>query len=113
MNKREPNLQEEVDSLKEEVARLKQEIDDLTILECAAKRAHSILSFGIKKALKIEEWPNFYKMYGGNGLLAEGAARYLIEEVEKLREKTNDKPKRSGRNSVRKPSKSRRIRAKT
>jgi hypothetical protein len=90
---------------KKEIERLNRELEDANTLLFAAGRAHAILSKGIKKALKLKEWPNFYNMYGrGCSLMAECKARFLIEEVEKLREKAeqNDKPKGSRRNSVRK-----------
>jgi hypothetical protein len=65
---------------------LERELEDERILHYAAANAHKVLSEGIKKALQLENWPDFYKMYGP-GMFAEGVARFLNEEVNKLRNK--------------------------
>lgn len=70
--------------VKAEIAQLKRELDEEREWRIAACRAHAILSKSIKKALQLENWPDFHKMYG-SGLFAEGVARLLNEEVDKLR----------------------------
>ena len=79
-------------ALKAEIERLECELNDERIYRTAACRAHAILSVGIKKALRLEHWPDFYKLYGGDGLFAEGVVRLLNEELDKLRDNcTKDK----------------------
>jgi hypothetical protein len=68
--------------LQEENRELRRDLDDEILHRLAACRAHDILQAGIKKALGLEKWPDFYKLYGGNGLFAEGVVRYLLEHVQ-------------------------------
>lgn len=60
---------------------LKAKLDEAEIFGAAARQAHAILSRGIKKALNLKNWPDFYKMYG-NGLFATGVVRLLNETMD-------------------------------
>lgn len=79
--------------LERRIGELEAKLFDEQTHRAAAVRAHAILSVGIREALQIEHYPDFYKMYG-DGLYAEGVARFLGEEVEKLREQANATPNR-------------------
>jgi len=78
-------LREEAIHLEGKMARLELELFDERTMRIASNRAHAILSNGIKQALKLKNWPDFYKLYG-DGLFADGVARLLNEEVDKLRD---------------------------
>jgi hypothetical protein len=73
-------------ALKDKIASLERELEDERIFRIAACNAHAILSRGVKKALRLKNWPDFYKLYG-DGLFADGVVRLLNEEVNKLRSK--------------------------
>lgn len=60
-------------------------IEELEILEEAARVAYRTLECGIKEILELDKWPNFYHLYGNRGSYADGIIMHLKEEVQKLR----------------------------
>lgn len=87
------NQAAQIRALKARISELERKLFDEETHRISAVRAHAILSAGIREALQIEHYPDFYKMYG-DGLYAEGVARFLGEEVEKLRKQANATPNR-------------------
>ena len=91
-------LQKDNAALLKELNDLKRKLEDEEIWRAAACRAHGILSRGIKQALKLKNWPDFYKLYG-SGLFAEGVARLLNETMDaknrQIRELKAQQPKRT------------------
>lgn len=74
----------------DEIRELKRDLENMAIHRDAAVNAHVILSKGIKQALGLKNWPDFYKLYG-DGLFATGVVRYLLEHV-KLKKKPVEEP---------------------
>ena len=72
----------ERDALRQERDDLQRQLLDEEFWRIAACEAHVILSRGIKQALKLKNWPDFYKLYGGDGLFATGVVRLLNETMD-------------------------------
>lgn len=73
-------LEQDKRRLEQEVADLKAKLEEETTWRIAACQAHSILSRGIKHALKLKHWPDFHKLYG-DGLFSTGVVRLLQEKM--------------------------------
>ena len=110
LEKERDEARKERDEARKERDALRQERDDLQrqllyeeFWRIAACEAHVILSRGIKQALKLKNWPDFYKLYGGDGLFATGVVRLLNETMDakdkQIKELKNESSK------VRKPKK--------
>jgi hypothetical protein len=63
-----------------EVKRLTLALEDAEIINTASRDAYATLLDGIKKVLKLKEWPDFHKLYG-SGMFASGVIRYLQEQL--------------------------------
>lgn len=65
----------------EENVRLKDELEETKTIVESIRNAHATLSRGIKKALNLENWPDFMALYGKGGPFAECVARLLSESM--------------------------------
>ncbi len=73
-------LQKDNAALLKELDALKAKLEEETTWRIAACNAHAILSRGIKHALKLKNWPDFYKLYG-DGLFSTGVVRFLQDAM--------------------------------
>ncbi len=81
LEKQRDEARQERDSARKEIDELKAKLEAEQTWRIAACNAHATLSRGIKRALRLKNWPDFYKLYG-DGLFATGVIRLLQEKMD-------------------------------